>query len=39
MVLDAEKRGLVASDDAFDEWAAQHTWSSGRLAEVEVDDV
>lgn len=39
MGLDADKRGLVASDDAFDEWAAQHTWSSGRLAEVEVDDV
>ena len=39
MGLDAEKHGLVDSEDAFDRWAAQHTWSSGRIAEVEVDDV
>lgn len=28
MGLDAEKRGLVASDDVFDKWAAQHTMGS-----------
>lgn len=28
MGLDAEKRGLVTSDDAFDKWAAQHTTGS-----------
>lgn len=28
MALDAEERGMVASDDAFDKWAAQHTTGS-----------